>query len=88
MVIECIYVAGCDIPNSYGYELALSLDSQDYTVFAGCSDCNGLGARSLASRGSTKLAVLQIDVTKQDEIDDAAEMIQDVVGDEGTFIVL
>lgn len=52
-------------------------------MFAGCSDCNGLGARSLASRGSTKLAVLQIDVTKQDEIDDAAEMIQDVVGDDG-----
>ena len=51
-------------------------------MFAGCSDCNGLGARSLASRGSTKLAVLQIDVTKQDEIDDAAEMIQDVVGDD------
>ena len=52
-------------------------------MYAGCSDCNSIGARSLASRGSTRLAVLQIDVTKQEEIEDAVEMIQDAVGEEG-----
>ena len=52
-------------------------------MFAGCTDCNSVGARSLASRGSTRLAILQIDVTKQDEIEDAKEMVEDIVGDEG-----
>ncbi|XP_002121207.2 17-beta-hydroxysteroid dehydrogenase type 6 [Ciona intestinalis] len=83
-----VVITGCDIPNSYGYELALCLDHQGYVVFAGCTDCNSVGARSLASRGSTRLAVMQIDVTKQDEIDDATEMIQDMIGDEGLWAVV
>lgn len=78
-----ITISGCDVPSSYGYELALRLDHQGYTVFAGCADCNSIGARSLASRGTTNLAILQIDVTKQEEIDDAAEMIQDMIEDDG-----
>ena len=69
--------------SSYAYELALRLDQQGYMVFAGCRDCNSRGARSLASRGSKSLAILQLDVTKQDEIRNAAEMIQDSVGEEG-----
>ena len=80
------FILGCDVPNSYGYELALCLDKQGYNVFAGCTDCNSVGARSLASRGSTRLAILQIDVTKQDEIEDAREMIEDIVGDEGLYL--
>ena len=82
-----VCLSGCDVPNSYGYELALCLDKQGYTVFAGCTDCNSVGARSLASRGTTRLAILQIDVTKQEEIDDAKEMVEDLVGDEGLRIL-
>nr|CAB3254276.1 17-beta-hydroxysteroid dehydrogenase type 6 [Phallusia mammillata] len=83
-----VVITGCDVPNSYGYELALRLDHQGYAVFAGCADCNSIGARSLASRGTTNLAILQIDVTKQDEIDDATEMINDMIGDDGLWAVV
>ncbi|CAK8691253.1 retinol dehydrogenase 16-like [Clavelina lepadiformis] len=85
---KTVVITGCDLPNSYGYELALCLDKQGYTVFAGCADCNSIGARSLASRGSTRLAVMQIDVTKQEQIDDATEMIQDLLGDEALWAVV
>lgn len=69
--------------SSYAYELALRLDQQGYNVFAGCRDCNSSGARSLASRGSTSLAILQLDVTQKDEIRNAAELVEDSVGEEG-----
>ena len=89
MPIECDYVR---FQQAVTYLIltvmswALCLDKQGYTIFAGCSDCNSVGARSLATRGSTRLAILQIDVTKQNEIDEAKEMIQDLVGDEGERI--
>lgn len=85
---KTVVITGCDTRSSYAYELALRLDEQGYTVFAGCTDCNSVGARSLASRGSTSLAILQIDVTKPDEIKDAVEMIEDSVGEEGVWALV
>lgn len=85
---KTVVITGCDMRSSYAYELALRLDQQGYMVFAGCRDCNSHGARSLASRGSRSLAILQLDVTKQDEIKNAAEMIQDSVGEEGVWTLV
>ncbi|XP_039250379.1 17-beta-hydroxysteroid dehydrogenase type 6-like [Styela clava] len=85
---KTVVITGCDTRSSYAYELALRLDEQGYTVFAGCTDCNSVGARSLASRGSTALAILQIDVTKPNEINNAVEMIEDSVGEEGVWALV
>lgn len=83
-----VVITGCDVPGSYGYEVALLLDKQKYSVFAGCTDSNSIGARSLASRGSENLAILQVDVRNEEDIHDAVEMITDSVGEEGVWAVL
>jgi len=85
---KTVLITGCDVPGSYGYELSLLLDKQGYNVFAGCTDSNTLGARSLASRGSENLAILQIDVTSEENVSEAVEMMEDSVGDEGVWAVV
>ena len=84
---KVVVITGCDLPRSYGYELSLLLDKQGYHVYAGCTDCNGIGARSLASRGSENLAILQIDVRSDESVKEAVTLIQDSEGDEGKEIV-
>lgn len=59
------------------------MDHLGYSVFAGCADCNSVGARAIASRGSHNLAVLPLDVTKQDVIDDVFQTVSESVGHEG-----
>ncbi|XP_042870611.1 D-beta-hydroxybutyrate dehydrogenase, mitochondrial-like [Penaeus japonicus] len=73
---KAVLVTGCD--SGFGYQLALYLDRIGFRVFAGClrAESQGEGAEKLRIFGSSKLHVLQLDVTKRGEVKSARRQIQ------------
>ncbi|GFR88370.1 D-beta-hydroxybutyrate dehydrogenase, mitochondrial [Elysia marginata] len=61
----------------FGYLLAKRLDAAGYKVFAGCLDAKGEGAATLRDETSPKLEVVQLDVTKEDQIEAARVTVAD-----------
>lgn len=66
-----VVITGCG--NGFGLELAKSLHSLGFTVFAGCRNDRCDGALTLKKLGNEtgRLHVIQMDVTKKDEVDAA-----------------
>ncbi|XP_063588119.1 D-beta-hydroxybutyrate dehydrogenase, mitochondrial-like [Penaeus indicus] len=73
---RAVLVTGCD--SGFGHQLAQHLDRIGFRVFAGCLHANshGEGAERLRKVGSSKLHVLQLDVTKEEELKDARKHVQ------------
>lgn len=73
---KAVLVTGSD--SGFGHQLALHLDRIGFRVFAGClrADNEGEGAERLRKLGSDKLHVLQLDVTKQEQLQDARKQVQ------------
>ncbi|XP_027234392.2 D-beta-hydroxybutyrate dehydrogenase, mitochondrial isoform X3 [Penaeus vannamei] len=73
---KAVLVTGSD--SGFGHQLALHLDRIGFRVFAGClrADNEGEGAERLRKLGSEKLHVLQLDVTKQEQLQDARKQVQ------------
>lgn len=65
---------GCD--SGLGHDLAKCLDSAGMKVFAGVLDEFSPGALELKRTASSKLTVLQLDITKRRQIKQAYEFIQ------------
>uniref|UniRef100_A0A8C7X5C8 Zgc:113142 n=1 Tax=Oryzias sinensis TaxID=183150 RepID=A0A8C7X5C8_9TELE len=63
---RAVLVTGCD--SGFGHRLAGALDRGGFVVFAGCLSPDGDGAQSLVRDGSGNLKVLQLDVTKEEEV--------------------
>ena len=76
------------IYSGFGHCLAVHLDSIGATVFAGCLDVNGEGAKKLKTQGSSRLHVLQMDITKDTEIQECVEYVEDTLGKPGELIAL
>ena len=64
-------ILGCD--RGFGHALALRLQGTGVAVYAGCLEVSQSGARELTQAGIT---VLQMDVTKQDQVEKAVQMIE------------
>ena len=77
---------GCD--QGFGYLLAKRLDGAGYKVFAGCLDAEGEGAANLRNETSQKLEVLQLDVSKEDQIEAARVTVADSLEGRGELITL
>ncbi|XP_047496729.1 D-beta-hydroxybutyrate dehydrogenase, mitochondrial-like isoform X2 [Penaeus chinensis] len=73
---RAVLVTGCD--SGFGHQLAQHLDRIGFRVFAGCLHANsqGEGAETLRKLGSAKLHVMQLDVTKQEELKEAKKHVQ------------
>ena len=69
-------VTGCD--SGFGHELAKKLHSMGFAVFATCFDATSNGATRLKRIGdeSGRLDVIQMDVTKQEDVDKALEYVE------------
>ncbi|XP_042313791.1 D-beta-hydroxybutyrate dehydrogenase, mitochondrial-like [Sceloporus undulatus] len=80
---KAVLVTGCD--KGFGHALARHLHAKGFTVFAGCllKDRGGEGARELASLGSERLCVLQLDVCRQEEVDRALRFVRENLKDSG-----
>ena len=71
---NCCTTKGCD--TGFGLELARHLHEQGFNVYAGCMLLDSEGAADLAhiSESKGKMTVLQLDVTKKEDWEDAYEV--------------
>ncbi|XP_071552182.1 LOW QUALITY PROTEIN: D-beta-hydroxybutyrate dehydrogenase, mitochondrial-like [Panulirus ornatus] len=76
---KAVVVTGCD--SGFGHALALNLDQLGFRVFAGCLKADGEGADHLRQEGSSRLHVLQMDVTNQDQLDKAVQHVKHLLPD-------
>uniref|UniRef100_UPI00398F33BB retinol dehydrogenase 7-like n=1 Tax=Pristiophorus japonicus TaxID=55135 RepID=UPI00398F33BB len=76
-----IFITGCD--TGFGNLLAKQLDKQGFHVIAACFTANG--AEGLQIDCSSKLKTVRLNVTSQDNIQDAVEFVQAEVGDQGLW---
>ena len=50
-------------------------------MFAGCLDANGAGAQKLREDCSNRLYIIQLDITKEDQVEHAFEFVQKTLRD-------
>ena len=66
-----VLISGCD--TGFGNGLAIELDHQGFNVFAGIY--NAQNKDSLTQRLSSRATVFKLDITRQEDIDDAYQMV-------------
>lgn len=76
-----VHSLGCD--SGFGHHLAKRLDALGYPVFAGCLDGNGAGAKELKRSCSKRLQIVEVDVTKDDSVNNAVRFVEDNLGTSG-----
>ncbi|CAL8397895.1 unnamed protein product [Boreogadus saida] len=81
-----VLVTGCD--SGFGHHLALQLDARGFTVFAGCLFPEGRGALTLAQEGSCRLRVLKLDVTSDEDVEEAKRVVQINLPENGLWAVV
>lgn len=80
---RAVLITGCD--SGFGHHLAKKLDCMGFTVFAGCLCPEGPGAQSLVEEGSDRMKVLQLDVTKDEDISLAKDFVQANLPEKGNL---
>lgn len=83
---KAVFVSGCD--SGFGYFISESLDSEGYTVFAGCLDPAGEGADHLKAKCSDRLHIVPIDVTEDFSVKVAGEYVKENLGDSELWAVI
>lgn len=73
---KAVLITGCD--TGFGHRLAKRLSDKDFLVFAGCLNSNSDGANELKHRKN--IIVLQMDVTKQEQVHDAFVAVKEKLG--------
>ncbi|XP_022088233.1 D-beta-hydroxybutyrate dehydrogenase, mitochondrial-like [Acanthaster planci] len=74
---KVVLITGCD--TGLGHATALHLDSLGAHVFACCYDKNGTGERDLVANSSSRLTTIELDVTDQEQIQEALEIVKDLL---------
>jgi NAD(P)-dependent dehydrogenase (short-subunit alcohol dehydrogenase family) len=76
---RAVLVTGCD--HGVGYATAKHLAGLGFHVFAGCLSAESKGAKKLRQEAGAKgqMIILQMDVTREEEIINAKSLIQDMI---------
>lgn len=89
MISSCVVLTLTGSDSGFGHALAKHLDKLGFTVFAGVLNEAGLGAEELRKTCSERLSVLQMDVTKPEQIKDTLSKVTEKIKDKGTnFLIL
>lgn len=80
-ILSFFLFTGCD--SGFGHRLAKRLDSVGYQVFAGCLDENSDGAKELKRSCSSRLQVVEVDVTKDASVSNAVSFVEENLGTSG-----
>ncbi|XP_077518245.1 short-chain dehydrogenase/reductase family 9C member 7-like [Amblyomma americanum] len=83
---KAVLITGCD--SGFGYRLALRLDRLGFQVFAGCLFPQGEGAQSLQLKASTKLHVVPLNVTKDEDFRRAVDYVRRHLDGNGLWAVV
>ncbi|XP_071155929.1 D-beta-hydroxybutyrate dehydrogenase, mitochondrial-like [Mytilus edulis] len=73
---KAVLITGCD--TGFGHFIAIRLAKDGFIVFAGVLDINDKGANKLKDRKLPNLHLIQLDVTKSVEIQDAVDHVQKI----------
>lgn len=73
---KAVLVIGCD--TGFGHALVNRLHRDGFLVFAGCLDSKGPGASQLQKLPNVK--VLQFDITKEEQVDEAFQKVKQQLG--------
>ncbi|XP_077528698.1 retinol dehydrogenase 7-like [Haemaphysalis longicornis] len=73
---KAVVVIGCD--TGFGHALASRLHRDGFLVFAGCLDSQSSGAKELQKLSNVR--VLQLDITKEEQVDEAFQTVQQQLG--------
>ncbi|KAM4693323.1 D-beta-hydroxybutyrate dehydrogenase, mitochondrial [Discoglossus pictus] len=78
---KAVLVTGCD--SGFGFSLAKHLHSKGFIVFAGClfKDRGDAGVKELDNINSNRLKTIQLNVVKQEEVDQTVEVIRENLKD-------
>lgn len=79
-----VLITGCD--GGFGHQLAQCLDGKGFVVFAGCLFPEGAGAQSLVQNSSGNLKILKLDVTSDEDVQQAKNMVEENLPDKGELI--
>ena len=76
---RAVLITGCD--HGFGYLTAIRLSGMGFHVFASCLNAKGEGAQKLQNeiRNKDLLTILQMDVTKLNEIEAAEKIVRDKI---------
>uniref|UniRef100_A0A8D3CUW6 Uncharacterized protein n=1 Tax=Scophthalmus maximus TaxID=52904 RepID=A0A8D3CUW6_SCOMX len=81
-----VLITGCD--SGFGHQLARCLDHKGFVVFAGCLSPEGTGALSLARQSSRNLKILKLDVTSEEDVQQAKRTVQENLPEKGLWAVV
>ncbi|KAG8197261.1 hypothetical protein JTE90_007509 [Oedothorax gibbosus] len=71
---KSVFITGCD--TGMGHRMAIRFDELDMNVFAGCLRPNGPGAQKLRTTCSSRLHIVPLDITKEDQVEAAVEYVK------------
>ncbi|XP_039907745.1 D-beta-hydroxybutyrate dehydrogenase, mitochondrial-like [Simochromis diagramma] len=83
---HAVLITGCD--SGFGHHLACCLDQKGFVVFAGCLSPGGAGAQSLVRQSSSNLKILKLDVTRDEDLQQAKKMVQENLPEKGLWAVV
>ncbi|XP_006888944.1 PREDICTED: estradiol 17-beta-dehydrogenase 2-like [Elephantulus edwardii] len=83
---KAILITGTD--SGIGHGLAKYLDGLGFTVFATVLNENGSGAEELRRTCSSRLSVIQMDVTNSEQIREARRKVEEKVQDRGLWALI
>uniref|UniRef100_A0A8C6TNW4 Zgc:113142 n=1 Tax=Neogobius melanostomus TaxID=47308 RepID=A0A8C6TNW4_9GOBI len=81
-----VLITGCD--SGFGHMLAVALDRRGFTVFAGCLQPEAAGAQSLTRLCTSRLRILKLDVTSEQDVQLARKTVQDNLPEKGLWAVV
>ncbi|XP_077427244.1 D-beta-hydroxybutyrate dehydrogenase, mitochondrial-like isoform X2 [Vanacampus margaritifer] len=83
---SAVLITGCD--SGFGYELARCLNHKGFVVFAGCLFPLGMGAQNLARQSSGNLKILKLDVTSDEDVQQAKKIVEENLPEKGLWAVV
>ncbi|XP_064482317.1 retinol dehydrogenase 7-like [Ornithodoros turicata] len=83
---KAVLITGCD--RGFGNRLARRLDSLGFQVFAGCLNAKSEDAQHLKQQTSPRTHVFQLDVTRDEDIRAAVDMVKEQLGDNSLWGVV
>ncbi|KAK1170222.1 hypothetical protein AOXY_G7024 [Acipenser oxyrinchus oxyrinchus] len=83
---RAVFITGCD--SGFGHELAKRLDHMGFVVFAACLFPDGEGAQSLVRKCSSQLKVIKVDVTQDEDVEQAKKIIESNLPEKGLWGVV
>ncbi|XP_070786847.1 D-beta-hydroxybutyrate dehydrogenase, mitochondrial [Enoplosus armatus] len=81
-----VLITGCD--SGFGHQLAQCLDHKGFVVFAGCLSPEGAGAQNLNRHSSSNLKILKLDVTNDEDVQQAKKTVEENLPEKGLWAVV